>query len=51
MWAVRLGRNHAHQLVRLRIERRYAHRVAGVAFRLVEGAPAEERERESLGAG
>jgi hypothetical protein len=35
--------------VRLRIERRHAHRVARVAFRLVEGMPAEKRERERLG--
>jgi hypothetical protein len=51
MRPVRLGHDHAHEVVRLRVERRDAHGVARVRFRFAERAAAEERERERLGRG
>ena len=46
---LRLGHDHAHEIMRLRIGRGDAHCVARVNFRLGEGAFREQQKRQRLG--
>ena len=46
--AMRLGHDHAHEIVRLRVERRDPHRVAGVMLGLGQRALAEQQKRQRL---
>ena len=47
--AIRLGQHQTHEVVRLRILRRYTHGVTGVTFGLSDITPAEEKERQFIG--
>ena len=48
---LRLGHDHAHEIVRLRVGRGDAHRVAGVDLGLRQRALGEQRQRQRLGRG
>ena len=49
--AMRFGHDHAHQIVRLRVDRRDPDRIAGLDFGLGQRALAEQEERQRLGRG
>ena len=48
---LRLGHDHAHEIVRLRIGRRDPHRIARVKFGLRQRALGEQQKRQRLGHG